>query len=212
MISYDFPRPAVTVDLVAFRVNDGALEVFLIRRGEPPFEGRWTLPGGFVHENETLESTALRVLSAKTDLADVHLEQLATFGAPDRDPRGRTISVAYFAILNDYDETSVDDGTGEWFAADAHPDLGFDHTTIVTVAIQRLRARLHYSDLGFAFMPESFTLTELQRAWEAVLGEPLDKRNFRKSVLGAGRVVATGRKSTGGAHPPAMLYRHASGE
>ncbi len=206
--TYEFSRPAVTVDLVAFRIHDDALEVYLIRRPEPPFKGHWTLPGGFVHENEALEATALRILSDKTEIGDVYLEQLATFGAPDRDPRDRTISVAYFAILADGDAAGTD---GDWFAADAPPELGFDHTSILTVAVQRLRAKLTYSDLGLAFMPETFTLTELQRSFEAVLGQALDKRNFRKSILSSGRVEATGEKSTGGAHPPAMLYRRADG-
>ena len=205
MPTYDYPRPAVSVDLVAFRVAGARLETLLMRRPAPPFEGAWTLPGGFVHEDEPLETTAVRVLSEKASLEDIYLEQLATFGAPDRDPRGRVISVAYFAVL---DSDSGYDGDAKWFPADDAPPTGFDHDEILATALQRLRAKLGYSDIGFAFVPAEFTLTELQKTWEAVLGEPLDKRNFRKSVLARGCVEPTGRKSSGGAHPPAMIYRH----
>lgn len=206
MFTYEYARPAVTVDLVAFRVRDGALEVLLIERLEPPFAGAWTLPGGFVHDREPLEDSARRVLSAKAELENVHIEQLATFGAPDRDPRDRIISIAYFAILR---TGTAYDGAGEWFDVDDLPATGFDHADVLAVAVDRLRAKLTYSDLGFEFMPGEFTLTELQRTWEAVLAQPLDKRNFRKSILGKGRLEQTGRRSKGGAHPPAMIYRRA---
>ncbi len=204
MVNYDFPRPAVTVDLVTFRVRDEQLQILLIQRPEAPFEGGWALPGGFVHEDEALEATARRVLDAKASLHEVHLEQLATFGAPDRDSRDRVISVAYFAIL---DVDAVYEGPGRWFAVDALPATAFDHDDITSTAIERLRGKLGYTDIGFAFMPKEFTLGALQKTWEAVLGAPLDKRNFRKSILAREQVEATGRKSTGGAHPPAMIYR-----
>lgn len=204
MFTYEFARPAVTVDLVTFVIRDGALNVLLIERPEPPYKGTWTLPGGFVHDREPLEVTALRVLASKADLDDVFLEQLFTFGDPDRDPRDRIISVAYFALLtSDHDYT----GPGEWFRADNLPELGFDHGRIVAVAIERLRAKLSYTDIGLEFMPAEFTLGELQKCWEAVLDKPIDKRNFRKSVVGRKLVAATPRKSRGGAHPPARIYR-----
>ena len=204
MVTYEFPRPAVTVDLAAFRVTGEDLELLLIERAEEPFKGAWTLPGGFVHEKELLETTAARVLSNKAQLDGIYLEQLATFGAPDRDPRGHVISVAYFAILGG---ETVYSGPGEWFPVDMLPPTGFDHGQIIATAVERLRGKLTYTDIGYAFMPAEFTLTALQKTWESVLGAPLDKRNFRKSVLSRGKVEATGKKSTGGAHPPAMLYR-----
>ncbi|MEO0615594.1 MAG: NUDIX domain-containing protein [Pseudomonadota bacterium] len=204
MIQYDFPRPAVTVDLVAFRVQQDTLELLLIERDQPPFAGRWTLPGAFVHENEPLETTASRILQEKAHLEGIYLEQLATFGKPGRDPRGHVLSVAYFAIVN---AATVDEGKTHWFSVDALPETGFDHDDIIATAVQRLRGKLTYTDIGFAFLPDTFTLTELQKTWQAVLGTPLDKRNFRKSILSQQRVVATGEKSSGGAHPPAMLYR-----
>lgn len=206
MFSYDYPRPAVTVDLVTAAVHDGALDVLLIERSEDPFAGAWTLPGGFVHDREPLEATAVRVLSAKAALARVHLEQLATFGAPDRDPRDRIISVAYLAVLP---RGHVYDGPGTWFPVDELPELGFDHAKIIGVAVARVRAKLSYTPLAFEFMPAEFTLGELQKCWESILGAPLDKRNFRKSVTARKLVVETGRKSRGGAHPPAKLYRRA---
>ncbi len=207
MFSYEFPRPAVTVDLVTFAVHDGALEVLLIERAETPFAGAWTLPGGFVHDREPLEATAVRVLSAKAELADVHMEQLATFGAPDRDPRDRIISVAYFAVLP---RDHAYDGAGSWFPVDALPELGFDHAEIIDAAVERLRAKLSYTSLALEFMPGEFTLGELQKCWESILGAPLDKRNFRKSVTARKLVVETGGNSRGGAHPPAKLYRSAA--
>ncbi len=208
MFTYEYPRPAVTVDLVAFAVHDSALQVLLIRRPEDPFIGAWTLPGGFVHDREPLEQTAVRVLSDKADLGDVFMEQLRSFGDPDRDPRDRIISVAYFAILP---EGHVYSGPGSWFDVDALPELGFDHREIADVAIERLRSKLGYTDIALEFMSGSFTLGELQKKWEAVLGQALDKRNFRKSVAARKLVVETGRKSGGGAHPPAKLYRRRSG-
>ncbi|MEM1437832.1 MAG: NUDIX domain-containing protein [Pseudomonadota bacterium] len=188
---------------MAFRVHQDTLELLLIERNEPPFGGHWTLPGAFVREKEPLEATAARILREKAHLEGIYLEQLATFGAPDRDPRGHVLSVAYFAIVN---AATVDDGTGQWFAVDTLPKTGFDHDDIIATAIQRLRGKLTYTDLGFAFLPDTFTLTELQKTWQAILDTTLDKRNFRKSILSQARVVATGRKSSGGAHPPAMLY------
>ena len=203
MFTYEFARPAVTVDLVAFAVRDDALNLLLIERPEAPFEGAWTLPGGFVHDRESLEKTAHRVLASKADLGGVFLEQLYTFGDPDRDPRDRIISVAYIALLaGDHDYT----GPGRWFRASDLPELGFDHGRIVEVAIERLRAKLSYTDIGLEFMPAEFTLGELQKCWEAVLDRSIDKRNFRKSIVGRKLVTATTRKSRGGAHPPATIY------
>ena len=204
MFTYEYPRPALTVDLVTFSVSEGRLQILLIQRGEQPFAGMWTLPGGFVHEREPLRSTALRILSAKTSLDDVYIEQLATFGEPDRDPRDHVVSVAYFVILPigfDYD------GPGQWFDVAALPGMGFDHERIAGVALERLRGKLTYTDIGFEFLRPEFTLGELQQCWETILGSQLDKRNFRKAILK--RVEDTGRKSTGGAHPPAKIFRPA---
>lgn len=204
MANYDYPRPAVTVDLAIFRVAAKQLELLLIQRSEAPFSRHWALPGGFVHEHQTLESTAKRVLDDKTPLDQLYLEQLATFDAPNRDPRGHVISVAFLGILQSSAES---ESPGEWFAVDEIPATAFDHDLIVATAVSRLRSKLSYTDLGFGFMPPEFTLTELQKVWEAVLDETLDKRNFRKTMQAHPGVVATGKKTAGGAHPPAATYR-----
>lgn len=206
MFSYEFPRPAVTVDLVALSIIGRTLSVLLVKRDAEPFAGQFALPGGFVHEDEPLESSALRVLDTKACIERVYMEQLATFGAPERDPRGRIISIAYIVVVpEDYQY----DGDGAWHAFDQIPSLAFDHEAIVAVALQRVRAKLEYSDLGLRFMPVEFTLTHAQRTFEAILNRPLDKRNFRKALLAKGVVAETGHKSTGGAHPPAKFYSHA---
>ena len=161
------------------------------------------LPGGFVRMTEELEDAARRVLDAKAGVTHIYLEQLATFGAINRDPRERTVSVSYLAVFpadRDYD------GPGDWQAISSTGQLAFDHDDILDTAVQRLRAKVSYSSLGLKFLAETFTLTEAQKAQEAILGKPVDKRNFRKSVLARDLVRKTGAKSTGGAHPPAALY------
>ena len=203
MFTYDFARPALTVDVVGLRIADDQLKVLLIERPNEPFAALRALPGGFVRMSEELDDAARRVLNAKAGVADIYLEQLATFGAIDRDPRERTISVSYLAVFpadRDYK------GPGEWQAVSSTGQLAFDHDEILHAAVQRLRAKISYSSLGLKFLADTFTLTEAQKAQEAILGKPVDKRNFRKSMLARDLVQKTGGKSTGGAHPPAALY------
>ena len=203
MFTYDFARPALTVDVVGLCIVDGQLQVLLIKRASEPFAARYALPGGFVRMTEKLTDAAKRVLNAKAGVTNLYLEQLATFGAINRDPRERTISVSYLAVFpadRDYD------GPGEWQAISSTGQLAFDHDDILHAAVQRLRAKVSYSSLALKFLAESFTLTEAQKAQEAILGTPVDKRNFRKSILARDLVRKTGGKSTGGAHPPAALY------
>ena len=203
MFSYEFERPAVTVDVIALQVVGDALFVLLVERGEEPFEGLLALPGGFVRMDEELEEAATRVLRAKASAEGVYVEQLETFGAIDRDPRGRTISVSYLAVLpTDYDYS----GPGQWQAVESVTDLAFDHVAILQSALQRVRAKLGYSSLGLMFLPQAFTLTDAQKTHEVILGKTLDKRNFRKSILAKEIVRETGHKTKGGAHPPAALY------
>lgn len=196
----------VAVDLVVFTIRDGALQALLIRRGIPPFEGEWALPGGFVRE-ETLEAAARRELEEETGLKDVYLEQLCTFGDPGRDPRGRIVSVAYFALIRPEPVRGATDAAeAGWFPAAAPPRLAFDHAAILATGLRRLRAKLGYTTLGSQLLPEAFTLTQLQALYETLLERPLDKRNFRRRVLGLGLVkVLRGRRSSG-AHRPAQLY------
>lgn len=175
----------VTVDVVIFALREGELQALLIRRGQPPFEGRWALPGGFVRDGESLEDAARRELEEETGVRDVYLEQLYTFGAPDRDPRGRVITVAYYALLTGEAAPLVagtDADAARWMPARRHPSLAFDHGRILGYALERLSTKLEYTTVGFQLLPKKFTLTQLQRVYEAVLGRRLDKRNFRRKM------------------------------
>ena len=210
MYQYEYPHPAVTTDIVIFTIRDGRLKLLLIRRGAEPFKGKWALPGGFVGIDESLEDGARRELQEETGVSDVWLEQLYSFGAPDRDPRERVITVAYYALIpSDRLEirAATDAEAVGWFALDELPELAFDHARIVAMAQERLAAKLDYSTIAFQFMPAQFTLSELQRVYEIILGEEIDKRNFRKWVLALEQIEETGEQRREGAHRPAMLYR-----
>jgi 8-oxo-dGTP diphosphatase len=175
----------VTVDLVMFALRDGQLQVLLIRRGIPPFEGQWALPGGFIRDGESLETAARRELEEETGVRGVYLEQLYTFGDADRDPRGRVITVAYYALLTGEvgaPRAGTDAGAAQWMPARQHPPLAFDHDRILQYALDRLTNKLEYTTVGFHLLPKKFTLGHLQRVYEAVLGRPLDKRNFRRKM------------------------------
>jgi 8-oxo-dGTP diphosphatase len=198
------------VDVVLFTFIEGELRGLLIRRNREPFRGRWALPGGFVEASERLEDAAARELFEETGLQDIYLEQLYTFGDPGRDPRGWTISVAYFAIVGADMMQQVhagdDAGDAGWFDVYRLPPLAFDHGRIVRYALQRLRYKLEYTALGFLLLPEAFTLSQLQNVYEVVLQEKLDKRNFRKKILSMDIIEATGEFRHGD-HRPARLYR-----
>jgi 8-oxo-dGTP diphosphatase len=207
---YDYPHPAVTTDVVVFTIREERLEILLVRRRGEPFKGSWSLPGGFLQIEEDLEACALRELAEETGVRGVYLEQLYTFGAPGRDPRERVISVAYYALTrSDRLEVRASSDAAEvaWFPVRALPPLAFDHQAIVGLAHRRLKAKLDYSTIAFQFMPETFTLGELQRVYEILLGERLDKRNFRKHILALGRVEPTGELKRRGNHRPAQTYR-----
>jgi 8-oxo-dGTP diphosphatase len=195
--------PAVGTDVVLFTIRDGALEVLLTRRGA---DGLLALPGGAIGNAEDLDRAAERVLAEQTGVRGLYLEQLYTFGAPERDPRERAISVAYYALAP-HERLGVAPGAGEWLRVDALPKLALDHAAIITRARERLAAKLDYSTIAFQFMPSAFTLSELQAVYEIIRGEQLDKRNFRRFVQALGRVVATGATRRNGSHRPARLYR-----
>jgi 8-oxo-dGTP diphosphatase len=205
----DYPRPSVTVDVIIFTLSEGDLQVLLIQRGHPPFAGMWAIPGGFVGIDESLEDAAQRELEEETGVHDVYLEQLYTFGDRGRDPRGRVITVAYFALVPS-DATQLyagqDASDARWWSVYDLPPLAFDHADILTYALQRLRYKLEYTAVGFELLPETFTLSELQSAYEIILGEELDKRNFRRKILSADVIEATGEYRTGEGRP-AKLYR-----
>ena len=203
-------RLAVTTDVVILTIRDGTLKLLLVRRGTDPFKGLWSLPGGFVSDDEDLDASAMRKLEEETGVAGVYLEQLYTFGTPRRDPRERVISVAYYALVPSERlqlRTAADaEGVG-WFALDELPELAFDHTEMVDVAHQRLAAKLHYSTIAFQFMTEKFTLSELQQVYEIILNQAMDKRNFRKRILALDQIEGTSEERRTGNHRPARLYR-----
>ena len=202
----------MTVDIVIFTLREGSLQVLLVKRGVPPFEGQYAIPGGFIRGDESLEEAALRELHEETGVRNVFLEQLYTFGDPKRDPRGRVITVAYYALIAS-DKLSLvagaDAADAQWFPASSVPPLAFDHKSILDYALERLRNKLEYTTVGFQLLPEKFTLGELQAVYEAILGRPLDKRNFRRklALLGILKPLRewqrTGRK-------PAQLFRFAA--
>ena len=210
MYQYEYPHPAVTADIVIFTIRDRRLKLLLIRRSGEPYRGKWALPGGFVEIDEGLDEAARRELEEETGVTGVYLEQLYTFGKPDRDPRERVITVAYYALIPSEKlrlRAASDAEAVGWFAMDELPELAFDHDEIVDMAHKRLAAKLDYSTIALAFMPEQFTLSELQEVYETILREKMDKRNFRKWVLGLGEIVETDEERRGGVHRPARLYR-----
>lgn len=203
-----FYHPAVTVDLVIFTLNDKELQVLLIHREQWPFKGRWALPGGFVRQDEGLQEAAHRQLQDETGVAEVFLEQLHTFGHPQRDPRMRVVTVAYYALVPaDKLPRSIAGGRVRWASVYELPELAFDHDRILDLALRRLRQKILTTNVAFQFMPQKFTLTQLQRTYEIVLGRTLDKRNFRKKVLSGGVVIETTEKHLEGRHRPARLYQ-----
>ena len=210
-----FESPGVTVDLVLFTVNEDRLKVMLVRRAETPFQGIWSLPGGFLLEKESLDSAAQRVLREKTGVSEVYMEQLYTFGDSQRDPRSRVITVAYIALipwqsLPQPESEKISDLT--WASVDSSPKLAFDHKQILEYAVKRLRAKVSYSNIVYGLMPKQFRLSELQRMYEIIIDDKLDKRNFRKRMLATGLLKETGKKDLAGAHRPAMLYHFKSKE
>ena len=209
MPTYEYPRPALTVDCVVFGVDADDLRVLLIQRALQPFEGKWALPGGFVRIDETLDDAARRELEEETGLSKVFLEQLYTFGAVDRDPRERIVSVAYYALVNLRDHqvhAATDARDAAWFGVNDVPRLAFDHADILQTALARLRGKLRYQPIGFELLPKKFTLSQLQRVHEAILGERLDKRNFRKRVDALGVVRPLNESVTLPAGRPAQLF------
>jgi 8-oxo-dGTP diphosphatase len=216
--TYEYPKADITVDCVLFGFNpeEGRLEVVLIRRGEDPFQGRWALPGGFIEfgEGETAYEAAKREMQEETGVTVDYLEQLATFDAPDRDPRGRTFAVAHWALVRSQDHTTTSGSDAVeacWVPVTQALDLpedqvAFDHKLILKTAVDRLQAKVRYTPLGFNLLPSEFTLGQIQRLYEAILFREVDKRNFRKRILAMGVLEEVGTQiETGGR--PAQLYR-----
>jgi 8-oxo-dGTP diphosphatase len=209
--TYEYPRPALTVDIVIFSLRENQLQVLLIQRGEEPFAGMWALPGGFVRMEETLEAAAARELAEETGVTNTYLEQLYTYGDLQRDPRGRVVTVAHFALIPADRPVQLEGGSdaslARWFPVGALPSLAFDHAVIAAYALRRLRYKLEYTAVGFELLPAEFSLSELQTTYEIVLGEKLDKRNFRRRILESATIEPTGHRR-GGEGRPAQLFRY----
>lgn len=209
--TYEYPHPAVTTDVVIFTIRGQKLEVLLVKRRNEPFASSWALPGGFVDIGEDLDSCAKRELFEETNVDGVYLEQLYTFGAMNRDPRERVITVAYFALVPAEKLPQARAGSDAedvgWFAVEACPPLAFDHADIIRIARERVSAKARYSTVAFHFLPGLFTLSELQRIYEVLLQERLDKRNFRKWILSLDCIIDSGEVRRSGQHRPARLFR-----
>ncbi len=208
--TYEYPRPALTVDCVVFGMDEGDLKVLLIRRGVEPFAGKWALPGGFVRMEEALDDAARRELEEEAGIRPSHLEQLYTFGEPGRDPRGRVVTVAYFALVKLSDHrvhASTDAREAAWFSVWDTPKLAFDHADILGTALQRLKGKVRYQPIGFELLPPKFTLTQLQRLYEIILERELDKRNFRKKILSMDLLEELDEVEQDVSHRAARLYR-----
>lgn len=212
--TYEYPRPALAVDCVVFGIQAELLHILLIERALAPFQGRWALPGGFVQIDESLDEAARRELREETGASDVYLEQLYTFGEPDRDPRERVVSVAYYALVKPSElrvRGATDARRAQWFPTSRLPALAFDHGRIVQTAIERLRGKVRYRPVGFELLPRKFTLAQLQRLYETLLERSLDKRNFRRKVqqvlVARGVVEALPEFQAGVRHRRARLYR-----
>ncbi len=222
----DFPRPAVSVDVAALSAHEGHLWALVIKRRKAPYRESWALPGGFIGMQESLDQAAQRLLSDEAGLKDVYLEQLYTFGEPDRDPRARVITVAYYALvawrrlqhLQSKEQPTLMRLDVEWSGETGGPvdlldeggkrqAIAFDHTDILGMAVKRIRGKLDYVPIGFQLLPERFTLRQLQQVHETILGNPLNKDSFRRRMLSSGLLEATGEREQDVDHRPAELYR-----
>lgn len=210
MYSYHYPHPAVTVDCAVFGLDEGYLKILLIQRDLEPFAGRWALPGGFIKMDESLDEAARRELEEETGVKRIYIEQLGAFGEPGRDPRERVVTVAYYAIVNLFEhriKADTDARNAAWFPVDELPPLAFDHDGILKAALARLQDKVRREPIGFEFLPRKFSLTQLQRLYETILCDSLDKRNFRKKILATGILEELEDFEVDVAHRAARLYR-----
>lgn len=204
-----FAKHGVAVDVVLFTILGGTLKVLLVRRQQAPYRGAWALPGGIVGAEESVDAAALRELQEETNIGNVYLEQLYTFGDTDRDPRGRVLTVAYYALVNQQQlalKARQRVAEADWFPVRRLPELAFDHRRIIDYALERLRNKINYTTIAFQLLPAEFTLTEAQGAYEVILGARLDKRNFRRKMLQLGILRATRQFRASGRQRPARLY------
>lgn len=209
MPAFQLPKVTMTTDIAIFTIRDERLEILLIRRGNPPFQGQWALPGGLLEEDEDLDLCARRELEEETGAAGLELEQFHAFGAPGRDPRGRFVTVAYLTLVRPDRLTpkAASDASGvRWFPLDSLPPLAFDHDEIIAMARRRLRCRLEQSPSAFGYLPETFPLEELRRLHQVVRGERMDPRTFKSRILSGG-LIKEAEESPSGLRGKARLYR-----
>jgi 8-oxo-dGTP diphosphatase len=208
--TYEYPRPALTVDCAVFGLDAAGLQVLLVQRALEPFAGCWALPGGFVRVDESVDEAARRELREETGLRDVFLEQLYTFGEVDRDPRERVVTVAYYALVRPGDHrarAATDARAAGWYPVRKVPPLAFDHDSVLAKALERLQGKVRYVPIGFELLPPKFTLSQLQRVYETILEKPFDKRNFRKKILDMGLLIELDELEQGVPHRAARLYQ-----
>lgn len=204
----DYPKPSVTVDTVILTIKENDLKVLLVKRNIEPFKDVWAIPGGFVKLDESLDDAAKRELEEETGVKDVYLEQLYTFGEVARDPRGRVITVTYFALVNSDKLTlaaSTDAAEAQWFSLKNLPRLAFDHKKILQYALKRVRWKLEYTTAAFSLLSDKFTMSELQTIYEIIMDKKFDKRNFRKKILSL-KIVKQEEVKKDVSHRPPKLY------
>lgn len=206
----NFKYAVIATDVVIFTIADEKLKVLLIKTNKGPHKGEWVLPGGLVDVNESLDESAAKHLRNKTGLSNIYLEQLYSFGEVLRDPLGRVVSVAYFALApnNNYNLKTTDSYDHiKWKSVDSITNLGYDHRPILRKAVGRLRSKLEYTNVVYSLLSDEFTLSEMQKIYEIILKKELDKRNFRKKILSLGIIEKTENKTIGEANRPAYLYK-----
>lgn len=200
----------LSIDCVVFGFENNNLEVLLIKRKRNPEKGSWALPGGFVLNTETLDEAAVRILQETSNVKNIYLEQVHIFSKIDRFPSRRVVTVAYFALINP-EKHFLDPGTDttdvKWHKIDGDIDFPFDHSEIFNKALNQLRQRVRYKPIGFELLPQKFSLTQLQNLYECILGESLDKRNFRKKILGLKMLLPLDDFQRGVSHRAARLYK-----
>ncbi len=209
-MSFPIPQIKLTVDAIVFGYNAGKISILLIQRKYDPFKGRWAIPGGFVLEEESLEEAVHRELKEETGVSINYLEQLYTFGAVERDPRGRVVSVAYFGLIQPDGHTleaSTDAALAQWFEIDDLPELSFDHRLILKVAIERLKGKITYEPIGFELLETKFPFSDLEKLYTTLLGRPVDRRNFRKKINSLNILDELDEKVSLGAGRPASLFK-----
>lgn len=207
---HSYKNPSLAVDLVVFGYHEQQLSLLLLNRKEEPFKDGWTLPGGFVQMEERFSDTCSRLLKTKVGMDKLYLEQLYTFDDPERDPRGRVIAVAHFALINPK-QFEIVAGTMandvQWFPVHKVPKLGFDHKNIFRKALERLKSKILYHPVGFELLDETFTMTELHELYECILGISIDRRNFRRKILDSAYIIPTGTKREGLKNRHPDLYK-----